>query len=219
MPVQASTPASVTAAQAAPCPLTTSACAFAANIAQAIAAGDADALLAAGQPQPYTCPGPDSAGAGGPYPLCDGAGEGEQRAGYPLAHLQSEGDVLGPDDFRAALQRSLDATQPQPYQLYTIGCPSTEADTAASCDAQFSLVFSDGISHPLEDQTAFWSVLAIEVQRVGDGQYAVVGAAAGALIDALPLPVELAGGVAPSGSLLLPANVSSTFFQWLPASP
>jgi uncharacterized repeat protein (TIGR01451 family) len=207
------------AVQATPCPVATSVCAFAAVIAQQIAAGDAAPLLAAAQPQAYICPGPVSPGAGGPYPLCDAADAGEQRAGYPLVHLQSEGDVLAPDDFRAALQRLLDSTQAQPYQLTTIGCPGIDADIVANCGTQLSLVFSDGIPHPLADQTAFWSVLAIHVQRAGDDQYAIVGAAAGPLIDTLPLPVELAGGTAPSGSPVLAANVPSTFFGWMPAAP
>jgi hypothetical protein len=70
------------------------------DITGAIARADFAAMRSMLVPTSFICPGPIADGAGGPYPLCDGAIEGEMREGYPVHVLNSDGYHVVADPLR-----------------------------------------------------------------------------------------------------------------------
>lgn len=76
-----------------PCPVAVEICDFAAGLQRLISTADVEALGALVQPSDFVCPGVEP-GAGGPFPLCDGAPEGEVRQGVRVRRLQSDGGTV-----------------------------------------------------------------------------------------------------------------------------
>jgi DNA-binding CsgD family transcriptional regulator len=83
---------------------------FAARIAALVSSGQLDELLALSEPVTFTCPGPTPQGAGGPFPLCDGAAPGEERQGYLTAVDASEAETVDPATFSERASDTLVST-------------------------------------------------------------------------------------------------------------
>ncbi len=94
---------------------------FAARIAGLISAGDVDELLSLSEPVTFTCPGPTPQGAGGPFPLCNGAAPGEERQGYITAVDASEAETITPTTFAGRAADALTAD----LSLASIGSTAT----------------------------------------------------------------------------------------------
>jgi len=76
-----------------PCPVAVEICDFATELQRLISTADVDDLDALLQPSDFVCPGLEL-GAGGPFPLCDGASAGDVRKGFPIQRLQSDGSTV-----------------------------------------------------------------------------------------------------------------------------
>lgn len=94
---------------------------FAQRIAAMIAAGQLEELLALSEPVTFACPGPVPQGAGGPFPLCNGAAPGEERQGYITLRDASEAETIAPDAFRQSVS---DLLTPD-LSLTSIGTPAS----------------------------------------------------------------------------------------------
>jgi hypothetical protein len=226
-----STTPTATPTAIAACPVAGDACAFANQMAQAVLEGDGDGVFSSASLTSYTCPGPNG-GLGGPFPLCDGAAPGEQRAGFPIRRIQSEGGVIGEADASRIVSEwggRTEAKLSDDYgtgaaKAYTIACPDITATEGSKCADHFSLVFS-GLS-PGSDASkpGLRTMLVLDVSRDDEKKLRVVGLGTGVLTYGLGL--ALAGG---SGSLSDPAvpsvlapptqaATSVTFFPWDPAA-
>jgi DNA-binding CsgD family transcriptional regulator len=82
---------------------------FARRIAGLVAAGQLDELLALSEPVTFTCPDGTPQGAGGPFPLCNGAAPGEERQGYITVQDFSEAETITPVTFRPRAAERLTA--------------------------------------------------------------------------------------------------------------
>ncbi|MEX0782198.1 MAG: helix-turn-helix transcriptional regulator [Dehalococcoidia bacterium] len=94
---------------------------FARRVAALVAAGQLDELTALSEPVAFTCPGPTPQGAGGPFPLCNGAAPGEERQGYVTARDASEAQTVTPDAFAAEAVTTLTSD----LTLASIGTPAS----------------------------------------------------------------------------------------------
>src|SRR5215208_3526470 len=83
-------PGTAHAARDPDCPVEPDACEFVRSVVVALDSGDRSALLPLLATEEVVCPAPDSGGLGGPFPLCDGAAEGERRVGVPISRINSE---------------------------------------------------------------------------------------------------------------------------------
>ena len=127
-----------------PCPVAVEICDFAAGLQRSISAGDVDAIESLMGPSEFVCPGAEL-GAGGPFPLCDGAREGDVREGFRISRLQSDGgtveSILLPQLRMAILD---DADQYLGYYVapHVIGihCPAVAG--SPDCGGQFIVYFS-----------------------------------------------------------------------------
>ncbi len=72
---------------------------FARRIATLVSASQLDELLALSEPVTFVCPGGTPKGAGGAFPLCDGAAPGEERRGYITTRDASEAETIARDAF------------------------------------------------------------------------------------------------------------------------
>jgi hypothetical protein len=75
-------------------------------------AGDIGAVVQATRTSTVMCPGGRPSGAGGPFPVCDGAAAGETRTGVGVARRYSEGATLSVDGYRALVAGFLAAVNP-----------------------------------------------------------------------------------------------------------
>jgi len=149
-------PTSATSSAAAPtttaavsgCPVDSEVCDFGREIERFLAAGQYDAVVDRTRSSDITCPGPKPEGAGGPFPLCAGAAQGERREGYATGALQSEGAVESRDGLIDLMRgwvdrgRSTTPVHGTGPALATVGCPLM--GTAPDCSNRFAIVFVRG---------------------------------------------------------------------------
>lgn len=121
LPADDTPPATATADATATAPAAETPEQFARRIAGLVRAGQVDDLLALSEPVSFTCPGPTPQGAGGPFPLCNGATAGEERQGYVVAPDLSEVSTIAADAFAA----EADAALTGDLELASIGTPGT----------------------------------------------------------------------------------------------
>lgn len=128
------------------CPLVAAVCGIAAALREAVLVKkDFDWIVQNYPPQTFIRPGARPQGLGGPYPLCDGAKPTEERRGYLVAHLQSEGEVLTPEAYKETLSGWVegataatgDRDGAAAARLYSIGCSN-----APTCAGRIAVVFS-----------------------------------------------------------------------------
>ena len=74
--------------------------------------GDYGAIIDLMQSREQTCPGGQPQGAGGPFPLCEGAAQGEVRTGYDLARRYSEGSFVDRDGVILYVEGFMNAVTP-----------------------------------------------------------------------------------------------------------
>jgi hypothetical protein len=204
------------------CPAVEDVCGLAVALNRAAGQGDVDALLTLVAPWTYRCPGPVAGGAGGPYPLCDGSAPGEERTGYPVAHLQSEGDVFDEAGYRATVSRWLGEANPSAGDAY--GSGDGEAQAESLCSGSFLLAVSELIEiggSTLRPALLFYGVHAPAGAGAAPAITWTVLSASGIEIltggSALSFVPE-AGG-APGSSSESYRSVSITWFPWaLPQS-
>jgi hypothetical protein len=154
------------------------------------------------------CPGSVPQGAGGPFPLCTGAAQGETRAGMLIAYLSSEGIVADRAGLKSALESWVKATTPQSRdaygdganRLYSVGCPAG----IVPCRAQYALVFSQIRAGPRVQM-----VLYFQLPQTGPANLVFV--AIGPLLDPAQQEAAIRGG-APSGFLTAPGWPPLTTF-------
>jgi hypothetical protein len=173
------------------CPLAPDVCTFAREIERAVLSGDYSGIVTSARAEEITCPPQRLPGAGGPYPLCDGA-PGERRQGYTIAYLSSEGVVVNRQGLQTALEGWTRAATPATGdvygtgapRLYTIGCP---ADRDA-CANQTAFVFSELSGVPFRSQ------LILYFDRTQRARAQLVWTVIGPLLDPQQLDVALSGG-------------------------
>ncbi|HZU78248.1 MAG TPA: hypothetical protein VFA70_15880 [Dehalococcoidia bacterium] len=213
--------ATFTVTTSGPCPLEQDACDFAATLNRAWLGGADAAFLAQLAPQTYTCSGPAAQGLGGPYPLCDGSIAGEQRSGYPLENLGSEGVVLSAAQYRDFLQRVRsqaaptlnDAAGDGALRLVTLGCAGQASD-AAACPEHFTVVFSALKRAPAPLGQIRYAYL-FTVQRLSSQEFRVTDTAVGATPMLVPIET-VRGGTTDAGLLNLTSRGAMTFYPWVP---
>jgi hypothetical protein len=197
-----STPA--VAATASACPADPTACAFAAELADALARGDYGAVAARAAAREWTCPGPQPRGAGDAFPLCAGAQPGERRSGILVTRLASEGEVHSEAQFAEYLRRWAGGAQPAARDDFgggavrpvSLGCPEGEA---AACAERFAVAFSAlqavGNAAPQRE------VLLFYVERPAGAPAPRIGqTVTGLVYPASGLDAVLRGGSAAAGS-------------------
>jgi hypothetical protein len=101
------------------CPANPAACDLARLMQEKLAAGDFAAVASLHRLQAFDCPGGPPLGAGGPFPLCDGAAAGEKRSGLQMARRYSEGYIVSPNDYVRILGQL--AQRPTPLRLTNTG--------------------------------------------------------------------------------------------------
>ena len=97
---------------------------FARTFAPLVAARDYAGMFAIAEPESVTCPGAEPQGLGGPFPLCDGAAEGEVRQGFQVTLAGSEGQVRS----EAQMPVIFDNYALDTAELGSIGCAADAAD-------------------------------------------------------------------------------------------
>jgi hypothetical protein len=112
------------------CPWGDASCVLALGIERALQAGNIEAVIEFMAPRLFICPGGSPQGAGGPFPLCDGAEKDTGRTGLHFGRRYSEGGVTSIDGIRAILTRFLDDIDPNArdsvgegrLRLYAFSC-------------------------------------------------------------------------------------------------
>jgi len=112
------------------CPWGDASCVLALGIERALQTGNVEALLDFMAPRLFICPGGRPEGAGGPFPLCEGAQKDDGRTGLPFGRRYSEGGVMSIDSIRKMIQGFLDGIDPNAHddvgegrlRLYAFSC-------------------------------------------------------------------------------------------------
>ncbi len=130
-----------------PCPIADEAhCDFATQIEEALADGEAEAIVALSVPAAYRCPGPrqrtPELGL-----VCAGAAEGEVRDGYPILRLGAEDGALDAAEYHELLEgwsdigsrEEIDRYGNGALKLVTVGCG---AGTGGTCAEERGVVFT-----------------------------------------------------------------------------
>lgn len=95
------------------CPIEEVVCNIGDSVEAALADGNYGAIIDLMQARDETCPGGQPQGAGGPFPLCDGASQGEVRTGYQVARRYSEGGIVDSEGAITFLEGFVNAVTPQ----------------------------------------------------------------------------------------------------------
>jgi hypothetical protein len=103
------------------CPIETVVCNIADSLDVALDQGNYGAIVELMQGREETCPGGAPQGAGGPFPLCEGAQQGEKRTGYQLSRRYSEGYFPGRDGVVLFLEGFVNAASPDVTDAYGSG--------------------------------------------------------------------------------------------------
>ncbi len=155
------------------CPVAKDLCATALALQQNMWAANFDALETLTQKSSFTCPGPSPGGAGGPYPLCQGASPGEIRRGVRINRLQSDGGTVEASILPAlrnailegghGLKRGLDAPR-----VVGFHCPGTPGQPDCS---QRAIVYVEGAAHfRLTDTSVGWKVNGLQFGNTSEDQ-------------------------------------------------
>ena len=94
------------------CPIEDVVCNLGESLEVALENGDYGAIIDLMQSREQTCPGGQPQGAGGPFPLCEGAAQGEVRTGYDLARRYSEGSFVDRDGVILYVEGFMNAVTP-----------------------------------------------------------------------------------------------------------
>jgi len=97
-------------------------CRAATDIVASLRAGRSGAVVSRVETTGFVCPGPKPTGLGQPFPLCTGAGAGENRVGVAVAN-DSEFSIESLESLSGSLTRLADASSPgRHWTVRTIGC-------------------------------------------------------------------------------------------------
>jgi hypothetical protein len=91
------------------CPWGDASCVLALGIERALQSGNVDAVVSFTAPRLFICPGAKPDGAGGPFPLCEGAEKDDGRTGLPIGRRYSEGGVINVQGVHDMLQSFIDS--------------------------------------------------------------------------------------------------------------
>ena len=109
-------------------------CTTARDVIARLNAPDSAALLGHLLAQEFVCPGGAPTGVGAPFPLCEGAAQGEKRRGYAVSN--SVTTVVDSADQLMEALRVGKAADGATWSLKTIGCPPP----ASSCGSRSLIV-------------------------------------------------------------------------------
>ncbi|NJD65086.1 MAG: hypothetical protein FIB00_07570 [Chloroflexi bacterium] len=126
------------------CPVAVEICDFSAALQRLISAADINAIEALMSSSEFVCPGAES-GAGGPFPLCDGAREGEVRQGFRIRRLQSDGGTVEYSllpQLRMAILDDADQYLGYYVEPHVIGIHCPVVSGSPECGEQFIVYFS-----------------------------------------------------------------------------
>jgi hypothetical protein len=202
------------------CPIDPAVCTFAAEMDRALQTGDVAAISSRALFREFQCPGGTVQGLGGPFPLCEGASQGERRQGIIIGYLSSEGTVVSEEGLRNALRTWAAGATPTASdefgtgasRVYSLGCPLTQTVPGPACPEQFSVVFSQrrqGV--PVRSQ------LILFVRRPASGGPAqITDVAIGPILPEDQLPTVLRGGNSPA--IFSPQGYApfGTYYAWTP---
>lgn len=127
-----------------PCPVAGEVCDFAAELQRLISTADIVALGALLSPSDFVCPGVE-VGAGGPFPLCDGAHEGDVREGFRVRRLQSDGGTVERSllpQLRMAILDDADQYLGYYAEPHVIGIHCPVVSGSPDCGERFIIHFS-----------------------------------------------------------------------------
>jgi len=161
---QTPTAATPTAAAVA-CPVAKDLCGFALELRQDMWVGNFEALEALTQKSSFTCPGPRAEGAGGPFPLCQGANPGEVRPGVAIHRLQSDGGTVETSILPALRISILDGGQGlkrgfNAPQVVGIQCPGTPSQP--DCSRQAVIYFEGAAHFQVKSEPARWKASGLQ---------------------------------------------------------
>lgn len=129
--------------QPAACPLDDGVCVAARELEAMIAAGSG-AIEARLMTTPYECPGVRPQGIGGPYPLCEGAVDGEVRVGFTY-HNDVQGLTQSPEAAARWLAQASDAsTRGMDWRVRTLSCRDGSTVAGYCSDVMVTLGGVDG---------------------------------------------------------------------------
>ncbi|MCL4240020.1 MAG: hypothetical protein KJ048_01605 [Dehalococcoidia bacterium] len=126
------------------CPVAVEICDFSAALQGLISTADVDAIEALMSPSEFVCSGVEL-GAGGPFPLCDGAREGEVRGGFRITRLQSDGGTVERSllpQLRMAILDDADQSLGYYVEPRVIGIHCPVSSGSPDCGEQFIVYFS-----------------------------------------------------------------------------
>ena len=121
-----------------PGPHAADACSFANQMAKAVIDGNGDRVVSSARSTFFTCPGPNTSGAGQPLPLCNGAAAGETRAGFPIRRIQSEGGAINEADAARLVAEWGGRTEPSLNDDYGSGKAKASRQRASGSAASWS---------------------------------------------------------------------------------
>ena len=151
------------------CPWGEASCVLALAIERALQFGNAEAVVAFGEPRFYDCPGRPQQAPDEPFPLCEGAPEFTREEGYPIGRRYSESSVVDEDGLRAFIQAFLDRVEPDArdsvgdggIMLYAFACPQRATTFLNVSCARLAIILSaivrDG-DETRRELLVFWAV-------------------------------------------------------------
>ena len=135
-------------------------CNLAESLEVALQEGNYDAIVELVQQREETCPGGQPQGAGGPFPLCDGAPQGEVRNGYQVGRRYSEGAIVGGEGLAMFIEGFVNAASPDVTDDYGSGEVRLQAVSCAApagdgCD-QGTVIFTAILEGNRREVLVFW---------------------------------------------------------------
>jgi hypothetical protein len=151
------------------CPWGEASCILGQGIERALRRGNVEAVMEFGAEGLHVCPGPQPQGAGGPFPLCDGAAPQEGRYGYRVGRRHSETRVVKAEEVRALVQSFVGAIRPNARDevgsgqltLYGFSCTTRAVRFQHVSCAREGIILSaivDRGSGPQREVLIFWAM-------------------------------------------------------------
>jgi hypothetical protein len=159
------------------CPVRQDVCDTATDVADSLHEGDIASLVSRFETQLITCPGSEPSGLGEPFPLCDGAEQGEQREGIFIGRGGGEGSAISLPELEARLSNIVSQARSGDFDIYgggelrqfSFGCLALAAGLEPDCRQQVTLIFSS-IQDSAGTSDPFRQLMSIEL-NVADGLF------------------------------------------------
>ena len=151
------------------CPWGEALCILALGIERALDAGNVDAVIDFGHVVTYVCPGPTATKPDQPYPLCNGALEGERRDGYGITQRFVSSSVVDRSTYRFFIESFLSAIRPEAsdaigsgeLRVYAMSCSEKAFPIQNVSCQRAAIILSAIVDHgegPKRELLIFWAI-------------------------------------------------------------